>query len=64
MWLMVQMRSKSKMKLSYCDRLYHVWSMTKSKQENNVSDRISLVYAKIKTELSRPIWPSAVCDEN
>ena len=21
-------------------------------------------YAEIKTELSRPIWPSALCDEN
>ena len=25
---------------------------------------VSLVYAKIETEMSGPIWPSAVCDEN
>ena len=30
----------------------------------DMSDHIGLVYAEIKIELSRPIWPSAVYDEN
>ena len=30
----------------------------------DMSDHIGLVYAEIETELSRPIWPSAVYDEN
>ena len=36
----------------------------KSKKDNDVTDLIGLVYAKIKIELSRPIWPGAICDEN
>ena len=37
--------------------------MTKTRQENDVSDRITLVYAKIETELSEPIWLGVVYDE-
>ena len=29
-----------------------------------MSDRIGLVYAKTKTELSRIIWPDVIYDEN
>ena len=32
-----------------------VQSMTKSKQDNDAFDRIGVVYAKIRTELSWPI---------
>ena len=31
---------------------------------NDVTNLISLVYAKIGTELLGPIWPGAVYDEN
>ena len=36
----------------------------KTKQDNDMTDRIGLGNAKIKTELSRPIWLGAACDEN
>ena len=36
----------------------------KTIEDNDVTDRVGLVNAKTKTELSRPIWPSAICDEN
>ena len=38
--------------------------MTKTSQDNIVTDRIGLVYAKTKIELSGSIWPSVDCDEN
>ena len=44
------------------DRLDWVESMTKTRQDNNVTDRIGLVDIKIETELSGPIRPSAVCN--
>ena len=36
----------------------------KTRQDNDVTDHIGLVYAKIKTKLSRPISPGVVYDEN
>ena len=63
-WLIVKKWSMLKMKLSYSDWLNQVWSMSKTKQDNDVNDSIDLVYAKIKTQLSLPIWLDAVCDEN
>lgn len=36
----------------------------KSRQDNNVTDHIALVYSKIETELSGLIWLGAVCEEN
>ena len=38
--------------------------MTKTKQVNDMIDRIDLVYAEIETELQRPIWPGAIYEEN
>ena len=63
-WLIVKKWSMLKMKLSYSDWLNQVWSMSKTKQDNDVNDSIDLVYAKIKTQLSLPIWLDAVYDEN
>ena len=37
--------------------------MTKTRQDNNIINRISLVYSDIEIELSGPIWLGAVCDE-
>ena len=51
-------------KLSKCDWLDCVYSVPKTRQDNDVADRIDLVYAKIETELLGPIWLGAVCDEN
>ena len=49
------MRSTPKMKLSCCDISNHVPSVTKTRQDNDVTDLISLVYAEIENELSRPV---------
>lgn len=38
--------------------------MLKTRQDNNVTDHISLVYTETKIELSGPIWSSSVYDEN
>ena len=40
------------MKLKYHDRTNRVWSMTKTKQDNDVTDHIGAVYTEIGTELS------------
>lgn len=53
-------RSMSKTKLSYHVQLNLVLSMIKTRQDNDMTDRIGLVYAKTKTELlgsSFPFWP-------
>lgn len=47
-------RSMSKMKLSY--RVQFVMKI----KHDDLTDHISLVYAKIETELSWPIWPCVV----
>ena len=64
MWLIVQIRSKLKTKLSCCDRKDWVWFVTKTKWDNDVTSRISLVYVETEIELSGPIWPGVVSDEN
>ena len=38
--------------------------MTKTRQENDMTDRIGLVYAKFEIELSGPIWTGVVSEEN
>ena len=38
--------------------------MTKTRQENDMIDRIGLVYAKFEIELSEPIWTGVVREEN
>ena len=52
------------MKLSFHDRLDQVWFVAKTRQNNNMINRIALVYAKIEIELSGPIRSTAVSDEN
>ena len=43
------------MKLSYRDRFDGVWSMMKTRQDNDMIDRIGLVKVETKIELSGPI---------
>lgn len=38
--------------------------MTKTKQDNHITNHIDMFYVKTKTELSGLIWPSVVYDEN
>ena len=40
------------MKLNFHDQSNKVWSMTKSKQENDLIDYTSAVYIEIETKLS------------
>ena len=42
-------------KLSCCVRSDRVWYMTKTIKENDVTKRISLLYAKTETKLSWPV---------
>ena len=44
--------SMSKMKLNCYDRSDGVLSMIETKQDNDVTNRISVVYTEIRTELS------------
>ena len=55
MWLSMQMQSMPKMKLSYYARLNCVRFVTKTRQDNDVIDHISVVYAKIEIEPPKPI---------
>lgn len=36
----------------------------KARQDSDVVDRIGLVYIKIDIELSGPIWPDVIYEEN
>lgn len=57
------MGSTPEMKLSYYNHLDRLWSVTKTRQDNDVINHIGLVYIKNDNELSGPIGPSAVNDE-
>ena len=52
------------MKLSCHDQPDWVQSSMKTRLDNNITDRIGLVYAKIEINLLRPIWLGVVYDEN
>ena len=45
------MQPTSEMKLSYHDQLDLVWFMIKTRKDNNVTNRIGLVYVGIEIEL-------------
>ena len=53
-----------KLKLNCYDLFDHVQFVMKSKQENDVTDYIDVVYTKNKTELSWPIRLGTICSEN
>ena len=58
------MRSMLKTKLSCRHQSDQVLFVMKTRQDNDVIDRIDMVYTKIEIRLSTPIWPSAFCDKN
>ena len=62
-WLILYVWSTSKLKLNYRDQLDQVLYMMKTRQDNDVTDCISLAYTKIETELLRPIWTGTIYDE-
>lgn len=63
-WLIIQVQSTLKTTLTYCDESNQVWSMTKTRQDMDVTECISVVYTETKTKLFVPIWPSVVYNEN
>ena len=64
MWMIVQMQSTLKRKLRCNDQSDWVRCMKKTKEDNDMIDRIDLVYVEIETELRGAIWLSTVCEEN
>ena len=60
---MVQMWFMPKMRSSYHDRSSQIWSVVKTRQDNNVTHSISLVYIENNIELSRPIGSGEIYDE-
>ena len=53
-----------KIKLSCCDRLDRVQSVTKTRQDNDVTNYIGLVYVETEIEFLGLISPSAIRNEN
>lgn len=49
------MQSLLKTKLSYHDQSNQVWFVTKTKQDNDMADRVGLVYIETETKLLGPI---------
>ena len=47
----IQFQSTSKIKYNYHTQFDRVWFMTKTRQENNLTDCMGAVYAKIKIDL-------------
>ena len=64
MWLMVQMRSTPKKKLSCHDWSNRVWFVMKVRQNNDMADHIGEVHIKNDTKLSWSIGWGVDCDEN
>ena len=58
------MRSTLNTKQNYCDRSDQVWYVMKTKHDNDMIDRIGLIYVEIETELLGPSWPDVICCEN
>ena len=55
-WSDVQVRSMPKTILNYHDLSNWVSFLTKTKQDNDVTNRIGLVYIETEIELSGPIY--------
>ena len=64
MWLIVQVRSNSKLELNYHDRSNKMLSIMKSRNDNYVIDRIGMIFVKYFTDMLRPIRKCAVYDED
>ena len=52
-----------KMMLNCHDQFDRVWSMTKTRQDNDEIDHTGSVYVEIKTKLSCPIQQGTINDE-
>ena len=63
-WLILQERYLLKIKLNYCDQSDWVWSMMKSRHDNDVTNHIDVVYPENETMLVWTISLRMVCDKN
>ena len=63
-WPIIEVRFILKTKLSFHDRLDWVWSIIKTRQDNNVKGCNGAIYAKNDIELSWSIESGADCDKN
>ena len=64
MWLIEQVRSILKMILNFYDWSNRVPTMTKTRNNNYVTNHIDMTYIENETELLWPIKLGVVCDEN
>ena len=64
MWLIEQVRSILKMILNFYDWSNRVPTMTKTRNNNYVTNHIDMTYIENETELLWPIELGVVCDEN
>lgn len=62
MWLIAQMRSMSKTKLSCHDQLDQVRSMMKRRQENEMTERTGAIYIETEIEKLWSIKLGTICD--
>ena len=53
-----------KSKLNYQDLSDRVWSMRKTRQDNDVTDRTGVIYVKNDIRLLWPIGAGSICDKN
>ena len=63
-WLIIHIWSTLKTKLSCRDRSDWVQFAMKTRQDNDMTNRTSAIYAKKETKLSWPIGSNVVYDEN
>ena len=59
----VQVRSTPNMKLNYHDRSEKVWFMMNTRQDNDMTNRTSVILAEYDAELERPIEQNMVYDD-
>ena len=63
MWPIVYVSFTSKSKFNYWDLRTGAY-VTKTRKDNDLTDRKSVVYTKKEIKLSWPIGLSAACDDN
>ena len=64
MWQIIQVLSTPEMILNYRDQLDQVSTVTKTRQDYDVTDYTGVVYTKNDIELSWSIRSSVNCDKN
>lgn len=63
-WPIIQMQVMPKTILNSWELLDEVWSLTKTRLDNDMTNRTSAVYVKDEIDLSLPIQQGVVYDEN